>query len=87
LLAGVTRAVIIDVAKQAGIPCEETSLTLPDLAQAQECFLTGTGAELIPVKQIGQQLLEPPEVALTPILMRGFREKIDEHCGSINGSN
>ncbi len=86
LLAGVTRAVIIDVASQAGIPCEETSLTLLDLTQAQECFLTGTGAELIPVKQIGQQLLEPPEFALTPLLMQGFREKIDEYCGSINSS-
>jgi branched-chain amino acid aminotransferase len=81
LLAGVTRAVIIDVASRAGIPFEETSLTLQDLAQAQECFLTGTGAELIPVKQIGQQLLEAPEVALTPVLMRGFREKIDQYCG------
>jgi branched-chain amino acid aminotransferase len=80
LLAGVTRAVIIDVARQAGIPCEETSLTLQDLARAQECFLTGTGAELIPVKQIGQQLLEAPDIALTPVLMQGFREKIDEHC-------
>ena len=80
LLAGITRAVIIDVARQAAIPCEETSLRLPDLLQAQECFLTGTGAELIPVRQIGEQLLEPPEVALTPILMRGFREKIDAYC-------
>jgi branched-chain amino acid aminotransferase len=80
LLAGVTREVIIDVACRAGIPCEETSLTLQDLAQAQECFLTGTGAELIPVKQIGQQLLEAPEIALTPVLMRGFREKIDQYC-------
>jgi len=80
LLAGVTRAVIIDVASQTGIPCEETSLTLQDLAQAQECFLTGTGAELIPVKQIGQQMLESPEIALTPVLMRGFRQKIDEYC-------
>jgi len=80
LLAGVTRAVIIDVARMAGIPCEETSLTLRDLAQAQECFLTGTGAELIPVKQIGQQLLKAPDIALTPVLMQGFRKKIDEYC-------
>jgi branched-chain amino acid aminotransferase len=80
LLAGVTRAVIIEVAKQAAIPCEETSLTLTDLVQAQECFLTGTGAELIPVRQIGQQFLELPELALTPILMQGFRAKIDEYC-------
>jgi branched-chain amino acid aminotransferase len=81
LLAGITRAVIIDVARQAGIPCEETSLTLQDLAQAEECFLTGTGAELIPVKQIGEQLLESPDIALTPILMRGFRARIDQYCG------
>jgi branched-chain amino acid aminotransferase len=80
LLAGITRAVIIDVARQAAIPCEETSLRLPDLLQAQECFLTGTGAELIPVRQIGEQLLEPPEVALTPVLVRGFREKINAYC-------
>ena len=80
LLAGVTRAVIIDVASQVGIPCEETSLTLQDLTQAQECFLTGTGAELIPVKQIGQQRFGSPEMALTPVLMRGFRQKIDECC-------
>jgi branched-chain amino acid aminotransferase len=80
LLAGVTRSVIIEVAKQEAIPCEETSLTLPDLMRAQECFLTGTGAELIPVRQIGQQLLEPPELALIPILMQGFRDKIDDYC-------
>jgi len=80
LLAGVTRAVIIEVAGRAGIPCEETSLTPQDLAQAEECFLTGTGAELIPVKQIGEQLLESPDVALTPLLVQGFRERIDEYC-------
>ena len=80
LLAGVTRAVIIEVAKQAAIPCEEISLTLPDLVQAQECFLTGTGAELIPVRQIGQHFLESPEIALTPILMQGFRGKIEDYC-------
>ena len=81
LLAGVTRAVIIDLARQAGIPCEETSLTLQDLAQAEECFLTGTGAELVPVKQIGERVLAAPDIALTPLLMQRFRARIDEYCG------
>jgi len=80
LLAGVTRAVIIDLARQAGISCEETSLTLQDLAQAEECFLTGTGAELVPVKQIGERVLATPDIALTPLLMQRFRARIDEHC-------
>lgn len=81
LLAGVTRAVIIDLARQAGIPCEEISLTLQDLARAEECFLTGTGAELVPVKQIGERVLAAPDIALTPLLMQRFRARIDEHCG------
>ena len=80
LLAGITRAVIIEVAGQKGIPCEEVSLTLQDLTQAQECFLTGTGAELVPVRQIGEQRLVPPDTALIPMLMQGFQEKIDQYC-------
>jgi branched-chain amino acid aminotransferase len=80
LLAGITRAVIIEVAGQKGIPCEEVSLTLQDLTRAQECFLTGTGAELVPVRQIGEQRLVPPDTALIPVLMQGFQEKIDQYC-------
>jgi len=80
LLAGITRAVIIEVARQAGIPCQQTSLTLQDLLQAQECFLTGTGAELIPVRQIGDQLIKSPADPLTPLLMKGFRDQIDRYC-------
>ena len=48
LLQGITRAVVIDVATGLGIPCEQTSLRVSDLVRAQECFLTGTGAELAP---------------------------------------
>lgn len=80
LLAGVTRAVIIDVAQQLGIACRQTSLTLEDLVQAQECFLTGTGAGMIPVRQIGDRLIEAPDNPLTPALMQGFHRKIDAHC-------
>jgi len=80
LLAGVTRAVIIDVAQQLGIACRQTSLTLEDLVQAQECFLTGTGAEMIPVRQIGDHLIKSPGNPLTPLLMKGFRDEIDRYC-------
>jgi len=80
LLAGITRAVIIEVAGLVGIPCKQASLTLKDLQQAQECFLTGTGAELIPVKQIGERVIKSPDSPLTPVLMEGFRDKIDDYC-------
>lgn len=80
LLAGITRAVVIEVATAAGITCEEVSLRLEDLLQAEECFLTGTGAELIPVRQIDEQFFVSPEKPLTAKIMQGFRARIAKDC-------
>ncbi|MDR7484249.1 MAG: branched-chain-amino-acid transaminase [Armatimonadota bacterium] len=49
LLKGITRDTVLDLARQLGIPAEEGILTLHDLYTADECFLTGTGAEVAPV--------------------------------------
>ncbi len=56
-LAGITRAVVLELAEQAGIPVQETPLAPYDLYTADECFLTGTGAELIPVAEIDGRAL------------------------------
>lgn len=80
MLAGVTRAVILDVAASAGIRCRLQSLQVRDLQQADECFLTGTGAELIPVRQIGTHRLAPAQSPLLPIIMRGFKDSIAQYC-------
>jgi branched-chain amino acid aminotransferase len=80
LLEGVTRAVVIDAAEQAGIRCEQTSLRVADLQQADECFLTGTGAELIPVREIGGRVLAPAARPLLPVIAQGFRNSIAQFC-------
>ena len=80
MLAGVTRAVVIEVARAAGIPCHQTSLVLEDLYAADECFLTGTGAELIPVREVGGHRLSMPSAPLMPAIMRGFRDSIASYC-------
>jgi len=80
MLEGVTRAVIIDVASRAGIACRETSLRVEDLKRAQECFLTGTGAELIPVRQIGDHVFAPAATPLIPMIMTAFKNHIAEYC-------
>jgi branched-chain amino acid aminotransferase len=51
-LYGITREVVLDLAQEAGIKTGEPNLTRYDLFNADECFLTGTGAELIPVVKI-----------------------------------
>jgi branched-chain amino acid aminotransferase len=80
MLEGVTRAVVIDVAEQAGIRCEQTSLQIDDLLQADECFLTGTGAELIPVRRIGEHVFCKAQNPLLPIIMQGFKNSIAQYC-------
>ena len=51
-LYGITRGVVMELARLSGIPVSEPNLTRYDLFNADECFLTGTGAELIPVVKI-----------------------------------
>ncbi len=49
ILGGVTRNAVIELAQGAGIPVAEVALTRYDVYTADECFLTGTAAEVIPV--------------------------------------
>ncbi len=49
ILEGVTRDAVLGLARQAGIPTAECALTRHDIYAADECFLSGTAAEIIPV--------------------------------------
>jgi branched-chain amino acid aminotransferase len=49
ILEGITRDAVIDLAREAKITVEEIALTRHDVYIADECFLTGTAAEVIPV--------------------------------------
>lgn len=48
-LDGITRKAIMGLLKEMSIPCHEVSMTRFDIYTADECFLTGTAAEAIPV--------------------------------------
>ena len=52
ILEGVTMNVVIELARQRGIPVARMDLTKHDLYTADEMFLTGTAAEVIPVTQV-----------------------------------
>lgn len=51
-LAGITRGIVMRIAGTAGTLVRECSLAAYDLYTADECFLTGTGAELVPVREV-----------------------------------
>jgi branched-chain amino acid aminotransferase len=56
-LYGITRQTVMDIATESGIPVSEPNLTRYDLFNADECFLTGTGAEIIPVTKIDGRVI------------------------------
>jgi branched-chain amino acid aminotransferase len=59
ILEGITRKVMIDLCKQLSIPCVEKTLQRHDLYIAEECFLTGTAAEVVPVTKIDGRTIGP----------------------------
>jgi branched-chain amino acid aminotransferase len=51
-LEGITREVVIEIAKNKGIESEQKFLEVDEVYSSDECFLTGTAAEIIPVTEI-----------------------------------
>lgn len=73
-LNGVTRQVVMEIAEGLGIKTEETTLTLYDLYTADECFMTGTGAEIMPVVKIDGRIIgRGMPGKITMILTERFR--------------
>lgn len=52
ILEGITRNAVLEIAEEMGIPTEQTTLSRYDLFVADECFLTGSAAEVVPVVQL-----------------------------------
>ncbi|MBN1538694.1 MAG: branched-chain-amino-acid transaminase [Candidatus Thermoplasmatota archaeon] len=74
-LAGITRNTVIEIADRFGYTCEKKTLTRHDLYNSDECFLTGTAAELIPVIRIDGRTIgkgEPGEIFIK--LLEEFRK-------------
>ena len=73
ILEGITRGAVMELAHAAGIDCREVTLVRHDLYTADECFLTGTAAEVIPVvENDGRKIGAGVPGAVTGRLTRDF---------------
>ena len=75
ILKGITRGCVIELAAKARLPVREEMMTRHDLYNAEECFLTGTAAEIAPIVRIDGRVIgggKPGPVTLR--LMRDFRK-------------
>jgi branched-chain amino acid aminotransferase len=73
-LYGITRGTVMELAAQNGMKVSEPNLTRYDLFNADECFLTGTGAEIMPVIKIdGRVIGSGKPGAHTAKLIKGYK--------------
>jgi branched-chain amino acid aminotransferase len=56
-LDGITRGTVITLARDAGYRVREENLTRTDLYNAEECFFTGTAAELTPIREVDDRVV------------------------------
>jgi branched-chain amino acid aminotransferase len=76
-LKGITRSTILDIAKDLGIPLRETNMTRYDLWCADECFLTGSGAEVIPVVKLDGRVIGTGKPGpTTQRVLAAFRKRV-----------
>jgi len=74
-LPGITRGVVIEIARELGLPLVERDLSRHDIYTCDECFLTGTAAEVIAATKLDQRVLGTGRPGpLTQKIIARFRE-------------
>lgn len=80
ILEGITRNTVMELAAEEGLVVRELPFTRHDLYIAQECFLTGTAAELIPVVSVDQRRIgNGTPGSRTKMLMQKFQQYARHH--------
>ena len=74
-LRGITRSVVFEIAAELGVKVRETDITRHDVFVADECFLTGTAAEIVPVvKADGRSIGNGKPGPITARVIARFRQ-------------
>lgn len=77
ILPGITRHVVIELAKKLGIPVKETAFTKEELLAADELFITGTMSEVAPFVEVDGHPIGSGQVGpVTRQLQEAFRQEI-----------
>ncbi len=73
-LDGITRRTVIDLAKRRGFEVAERRIMPDELSSFNECFITGTAAEVTPVSEIGPYRFQPGN--MTKVLMEDYSAEV-----------
>jgi len=90
VLHGITRATVIELAREHGFPLEVGTLSVDDLHDADEVFLTGTAAEVTPLSCIDDHVYaveKPVTAALRAAYLRAVAGEDERHLDWVTFAN
>lgn len=76
-LDGITRRTVIELAKRRGMEVVERRIMPEEMAEFNECFICGTGAEVTPVSEIGPYKFTPGNISRT--LIEDYTLEVNKH--------
>jgi len=85
ILPGITRSIVLDMARGFGIPVSEEPIAERDIPRLDELFLAGTTADVMPIVRVDDQPIgngTPGPIALR--LQRELRAHIDVTCAAVS---
>ncbi len=78
ILSGVTRGFVIELCRKRGFELEETGLTRHEVYNADECFMTNTSSEVLPVVKLDGRFIGPGAPGpVTKILGQDFKNNLE----------
>jgi D-alanine transaminase len=83
ILPGITRAVVLELAREMGIPVSELAFTEAEISDLDELFLAGTTTDVMPVVRVNDQIIGngiPGPISLR--LAAALRARIDSYCAA-----
>ena len=82
ILAGITREVVLQLAREARLPVREDVLRVPDFLAAEEAFISSSLKEVVPIATIdGRAVGTGTTWPVTRRLLAAYREYAPKHCG------
>jgi branched-chain amino acid aminotransferase len=76
-LGGITRGLTLEIAREAGIPAVEKDFSLTDVYGADEAFVTGTFAGIVPVREVDGRRLTEGRGPMVERLQKLYSERVD----------
>jgi branched-chain amino acid aminotransferase len=76
LLGGITRATVFELAKEGGIHCREADISREELYVSDELFLSGTAAELTPIREVDGRKIGEGNFPVTRRFQAAYQDEV-----------